>query len=167
MSALSVTDAELVVTAHGFERLCAELEALRTQQRPALTEQLTAARADRDADNPMVFDLLEEQAQVERRIGVLEAQIAAVRVATPAGDGTATIGSCVRVRHCGSGDVAEYDLVGSIESDVGNGRVSVEAPVGRALVGRRPGETTVVETPRGRVELEILAVEHVRMKEAA
>jgi transcription elongation factor GreA len=168
VSALSLaTDDELVVTAHGYERLCAELEALRTVQRAELTEQLRAARADGDSDNPILFDLLEEQAQLERRIGVLEAQVAAVRVATPAADGTAGIGSCVRVRHWGSGDVADYDLVGPIESDVGNGRVSVEAPVGRALVGRRRGETVVVETPRGRQELEILAVAPARAKEAA
>lgn len=160
MSALSAVtfDEELVVTAHGRERLCAELEELRTVQRAALTEQLRAARADRDPDNPTLFELLEEQAQLEWRISVLEGQVAAARVAAPAGDGAAGIGSRVRVRHCRTGDVGEYDLVGPIESDVLNGRVSVGAPVGRALVGRRRGETVSVETPRGRQELEILAV---------
>jgi transcription elongation factor GreA len=150
-------DEDLLVTAHGYERLCVELEALRTVQRTALAEQLGQARADGDPDNPALFDLLEEQAQLERRISLLEAQVGAARVAAPATNGRAGIGSCVRVRHQ-SGDVAEYHLVSSIESDVGNGRVSVAAPVGRALEGRRRGETVVVETPKGRQELEILAV---------
>jgi transcription elongation factor GreA len=157
LSELSVDD-ELVVTAHGYERLCAEFESLRTVRRAELAEQLRDARADGDDDNPALFDLLEELAQLERRISLLEAQVAAARVAAPAGDGTAAIGTCVRVRHCQSGDVADYDLVGPIEPDVGNGRVSVRAPVGRALVGRRRGDTVVVETPRGRQELEVLAV---------
>jgi transcription elongation factor GreA len=151
-------DDDLLVTADGYQQLCAELEALRTARRASLTEQLREAREDGDPDNPVLFDLLEELAQLEGRINLLEAQVAAARVVRPAGDGKAGIGSCVRVRHCDSGDVAEYHLVGLIESDVGNGRVSVAAPVGRALIGRLGGETVVVETPRGRQELDILAV---------
>ena len=149
---------DLLVTADGYGRLCAELEVLRTLSRAALTEQLREAREDGDPENPVLFDLLEEHARLEGRISLLEAQVAAAQVVRPAGNGAAAIGSCVRVRHCDSGDVAEYDLVGAIESDVGNGRVSVGAPVGRALLGRRGGETVVVETPRGPKQLEILAV---------
>jgi transcription elongation factor GreA len=126
--------------------------------RRALTEQLREAREDRDPDNPLLFDLLEEQAQLEGRIGLLESQVATAQVVGHAADGSAGIGSCVRVRHSGSGDVAEYELVGAIEPDVGDGRVSVGAPVGRALLGRLSGETVVVDTPRGATELEILAV---------
>ena len=88
----------------------------------------------------------------------------------PAPDGTAGIGSRVRVRHGDSGEVAEYELVGPIESDVGNGRVSVGAPVGRALVGRCRGATVAVETPRGTMQLEILSVgpaSRLTAKEAA
>jgi transcription elongation factor GreA len=149
---------DVLVTADGYKRLCAELEALRTVRRAALTEQLRQAHEDSDPDNPLLFDLLEEQAQLEGRISLLEAQVAAAQVVRHAADGSAGIGSCVRVRHCDSGDIAEYDLVGPIESDVGNGRVSVGAPVGRALVGRVSGDTVVVETPRGPKQLEILAV---------
>jgi transcription elongation factor GreA len=160
VSALSEVrvDDDLVVTAYGYEQLSAELEGLRTIDRPALSEQLRVLRADGDAESPALFELLEEQAQLERRIGLLEAQVDAARVVAPARDGNAAIGSRVRVRHSGSGEVADYDLVGSIEPDVGNGRVSISAPVGRALAGRRTGETVVVETPRDRQELEILAV---------
>ena len=157
MPALHVED-ELLVTALGYYRICAELEALRTVRRASLTERLREAREGGDSDDPVLFDLLEEQVQLEGRISLLEGQVAAAQVVRPANGGTAGIGSCVRVRHCDSGDVAEYDLVGPIESDVGNGRVSVGAPVSRALLGRHGGETVVVETPRGRQELEILAV---------
>lgn len=149
---------DVLVTADGYRRLCIELEALQTVRRAALTEQLREAREDSDPDNPVLFDLLEEQAQLEGRISLLEAQVAAAQVVRHAADGSAGIGSCVRVRHCDSGDVAEYDLVGPIESDVGNGRVSVGAPVGRALLGRVGGDTVVVDTPGGPKQLEILSV---------
>ena len=160
MSAFRAVDVdnELLVTARGYDRLCAELELLRTVRRAALTEQLREAREDGDPDNPVLFELLEEQAQLEGRITLLERQIAAVRVVAPARDGRAGIGSRVRVRHGDGGDVAEYELVGQVESDIANGRVSVAAPVGRALLGRLGGDSVAVETPRGRQELEILAV---------
>jgi transcription elongation factor GreA len=154
----TAVDDDLLVTAHGYDQLRAELEALRRVRRPALAQQLREARDDGDPDNPVLFDLVEEQEQLERRINLLEAHVAAARVARPAGDGAAGIGSCVRVRYCDSDEVAEYDLVGPIEPDVGNNRVSIGAPVGRALLGRRGGETVVVDAPRGRHELEILAV---------
>ena len=155
---LATTDDDVLVTAAGYAQLCAELEALRTLGRQEMTEHLRDAREDGDPDNPMLLDLLEEQAQLERRIALLEAHAAAARIVGPAADGTAGIGSCVRVRHGDSGEVAEYELVGPIESDVGNSRVSVGAPVGRALVGRRRGATVAVETPRGTMQLEILSV---------
>lgn len=154
-------DGDVVVTADGYRKLCAELETLRTVRRQELTEYVRDARADRDPDNPMLFDLLEEQAKLEGRINFLDAQVALARIAGPANDGTAGIGSCVRVRNCGNDDVAEYYLVGAVESDVSVGRVSVEAPVGRALLGRRGGETVSVETPLGTMRLERLSVSSI------
>jgi transcription elongation factor GreA len=169
MSAFPATT-DVLVTAAGYAQLCAELEALRTVRRQQMSEQLRDVRQDGDPDNPMLFDLLEEQAQLERRIALLDAAAAAAHIVGSAADGTAGIGSCVRVRHRDSGEVAEYELVGPIESDVGNGRVSVGSPVGRALVGRRDGATVSVETPRGTMELEVLSVgrlEQHTAKEAA
>jgi transcription elongation factor GreA len=60
-----------------------------------------------------------------------------------------------------AGEFAEYELVGVIEPNVGNGRVSVAAPVGRALFGRKAGETVEVKAPKGRIALEILSVQSV------
>jgi hypothetical protein len=71
---------ELLVTARGYEDLRAELEALQGDRRREMTERLHEARAGGDlADNAALYDLLEEQAQLERRIAVLNAQLAAVR----------------------------------------------------------------------------------------
>ena len=140
MNAIPVADVaqDVLVTADGFERLYAELETLRTVRRAALAEQLREAREQGDADSPVLFDLLEEQAQLEGRISLLGAQLAAAQIVGPAGDGAAAIGTCVRVRHRDSGEVAEYDLVGSIEPGIGNGRVSVGAGWSRAAwTGRR------------------------------
>ena len=155
----SASEEVLVVTAAGYEQLCAHLETLRTDARREMSENLREAREDGNlAVNPALFELLEDQAQLERRIAILERQLAAAQIVTPAANGHAEIGSCVRVRDLAVGEITEYELVGLIESDVGNGRVSVGAPVGRALVGRAAGEVVEVETPRGTLAYEILSV---------
>jgi transcription elongation factor GreA len=149
---------DLLVTSEGFAQLHSELEELRND-RGVLSARVERARADGDlADNPALYAALEEQAQLERRIAALEEQLAGARIAEPPVDGTAGVGSWIRVRDEASGETAHYELVGAIETDVGNGRVSVDAPVGRALAGRRRGDIVEVATPRGLVRLELLDV---------
>jgi transcription elongation factor GreA len=128
---------DMQVTAAGYERLQSELATLRTDGRREMGERLREARKDGDlANNPTVFDLLEEQAELERRIAVLEGHAASAQVVDPTANGMAGIGSVVGVRHLDTGEMAQYELVGSIDPDVGNGRVSVSAPVGgRSSVG--------------------------------
>ncbi|MGH3023108.1 MAG: GreA/GreB family elongation factor [Gaiellaceae bacterium] len=147
------------VTADGYERLRSELERLRGDGRRRVSERLREAREDGHlADNPALYDLLVEQARLERRIATLEAQVAAAQVVAPPDNGIAGIGASVRVRDVAADEVAEYELVGEIEPGVANGRVSVGAPVGSALLGRRAGERVEVETPRGRLSLQVLGV---------
>jgi transcription elongation factor GreA len=159
-----------LITAGGLARLQHELEELRDVGRHELAERFRAARNDGDlAENPALIDLLEEHGQLERRIVVLESQIVSARVVIPTRDGVAGIGTSVRVRDTATGEVTEHELVGAVEADVGNGRVSLAAPVGRALHGRRKGDVVEVETPRGTVALEVLAVriEHAAARKAA
>ena len=158
MTTAPAATAEVLITAAGYEQLRSELDHLRTVRRAEIAERLREARDDGDPDNPALYELLEGQTQLEQRIAVLTAQVAAARVVEPAADGSAGIGSLVRVRHGDSGEVVEYELVGRIEADVENGRFSVEAPVGRALVGARRGDAVAVETPRGPLQLEVLGV---------
>jgi transcription elongation factor GreA len=152
------TDETLLISADGFAQRCRELEELRTEARSALAERLREARQDGHLDdNPALYDLFEEHVQLERRIASLEAQLAVAEIVAPAGDGLAGIGSIVCVRD-DTGTTGEYELVGPLESDIRNGRVSIEAPVGRALVGRSAGEVVEAETPRGALAIEILQV---------
>jgi transcription elongation factor GreA len=159
----------VLMTAAGYEQLRSELEALSVDGRRQMSGRLREAREDGHlADNPALYDLLVEQAQLERRITTLEEQLAAAEIVVPAADGIVGIGTGVRVRDLATGEVAAYELVGETESDAGNGRVSVGAPIGRALAGRGVGETVDVETPRGTLAYEILSVQRlVRQTPAA
>jgi transcription elongation factor GreA len=73
----------------------------------------------------------------------------------------------VLVRHLDNGDIAEYELVGTIEPGVGARRVSVRAPVGRALLGHRAGALVEVTAPGGTLALEVLSVRHRPLIEEA
>jgi transcription elongation factor GreA len=153
-------DQALFVTADGYEQLRSELERLCTTGRADMSERLREAREDGHlANNPALYDLLEEQVQLEQRIAIFEGRLAAAEIVVPATDGAASIGSFVCVRDQQTGDVAEYELVGPIESDIGNGRVSVDAPVGRALVRQGAGTVVDVEAPSGTLGLKILSVQ--------
>jgi transcription elongation factor GreA len=158
MSAIPAADA-LLVTAEGYDRLRSELESLRSEGRRAMSERVREARADGPIeDNPMLFELLEEQALLERRIATLEAQLGSARVAEPNGDGAIGIGSSVRLRDLETTELVEYELVGAIEGNGDEGRVSVEAPVGRALLGATAGDIVRVASPRGELRLEVMSV---------
>ena len=151
-------DDGLLISAEGYEQRCRELDAMRKEWRRELRERLHEARQDGGlADNPALQDLLDEQALLERRIALLEAQLAVARIVEPAADGSAGIGSIVRVRD-GEGETFELELVGPLESDVSNGRVSIDTPVGQALMGQRAGTRVEARTPRGPLALDVVAV---------
>ncbi len=159
MGAQATDQERMLITAEGYEQRCRELDRLRADERRRVSGLLRDARRDGALeDNPALVDLLDEQEQLERRIAILEAQLAVAEIATPPSDGRAAIGSVVRVRDVATGEVFEHRLVGSIEGDAANGRVSIAAPIGRALVGRQRGARVEVATPRGALTLEVLKV---------
>lgn len=160
----------LLITAEGYDRLCSRLETLRTEGREAMSERVREARADGHLeDNPALIHVLEEQAQLERRIATLEARLSAARIAEPSEDGSAGIGSCVQARDLDASELVEYELVGAIEGNVNQGRVSIDAPVGRALLGTVAGDIVTVACPRGEIRYEVIAVSGAqrRAREAA
>ena len=147
-----------LITREGYERLRDEIEKLR-DTRPEMIERLREARDDGDSGRqPGALRGAGEQAQLEQRIAQLEVQLATARIVQPNGDGRAGIGTSVRLRDLETNEVVEYELVGGIETNLGNGRVSVDAPVGQALVGAGEGQLVDVATPRGTVQLEVLEV---------
>jgi transcription elongation factor GreA len=149
-----------LMTQDGYDRLRRELESLTTSTRWDVAERLRVARDDGGdpAENGELMDALEAQGLLEQRISQLQARLAAARVVAAAADGTAGIGTRVRLRSRTAG-IVEYELVGVGEADAGRGRISIDSPVGKAIVGRRAGETVEVETPRRVRRLKLLAVE--------
>jgi transcription elongation factor GreA len=152
---------ELLITPDGLADLVHELRHLDGSGREAIAARLREAMAT-DANVPANGDhqdALEDLAALERRIATLRARIQSARVVEPDRSSDALeVGERVVVREPGTGATAEYELVGALEADPLARRVSILSPLGRALLGKRPGETAVVDAPRGRLHYEIVSI---------
>jgi transcription elongation factor GreA len=148
------------ITRAGYERLKAELDHLVNVRRRQLAEDLREAREDggEPGENTAVSAALDVQAAVERRIDELEALLADVEIVEPPEDGVAGIGQRVTLRMAPGAAPVEYELVGPMEADPAERRISIASPVGRSLVGHRAGDKVEVEVPAGRRTVEIVAV---------
>jgi transcription elongation factor GreA len=153
---------ESVITRHGLTRLNDELERLTTEGRSAASSRLAEAAArgaDRLADADYL-DAIEDRADLERRIAVLELRLRSAEVVEPLpGNGRADVGEWLQLRELASGELLEIQLVGRFEADASAGRISVVSPLGRAVVGACAGEVVEVDAPMGRARYEVLAIE--------
>ena len=148
------------VTKEGLERLTAELQELKTVKLPQITEAVAEARSHGDLRENAAYDAARhDQMMTNRRIDELESMLRRAEVVdeSSAKPGVVGIGSKVTVDF--DGDEEIYTIVGAIEAKPTEGMISTESPIGRALVGKRAGQTTNVSTPGGLTPVKILRVE--------
>ncbi len=150
------------LTKDTFERLQAELEDLRTRGRIEIAKAIEAARALGDlSENGDYHAAKDSQGKMEARIRQLEAMLKEPEIidGSVGADGEVTAGVVVSLKYVGDEDVERY-LIGSIEERrEGVSVISPDAPLGRALMGRREGEKVAYETPTGAtLEVEIVKV---------
>lgn len=147
----------VLLTPEGLERLKIELEQARTRRVEAADRLREAAQPGDIEDNPEYEQAKEEVGRLDDRIYELEGMIARARLIEGRHGSVAEPGSTIEVED-DEGERTTYHLVGGIESDPGTGRISVDSPVGRALVGKRKGDAVSVSVPAGTIALKILEV---------
>jgi transcription elongation factor GreA len=152
---------EIVLTPDGLVELERELAELRGTQ-TEVSERLSLAtqRAGDAGEITEYLDAQRDEEMIERRIDLLEERLAVATVLDPATvpAGEAVIGSWAEVEDLDTGGTSRFELVSSPESNPSAGRLSVESPVGRAILGHSPGETVDVLTPRGHRHLKLRSV---------
>ncbi len=157
-----MTSQATLLTREGRLQLEHELDDLLRHRRPELRERLREAFEAAHGNTAELGEyqhLVLEQARLERRIAELQRLLAAAEVAEAAPAGLmAELGSTVVVRNEG-GEEQRYTLVGAAEAAPRRGRISIESPVGRALLGHRPGDVVEVVTPGGRRRLQLLSMD--------
>ena len=143
---------EVLLTPEGYEKLTQELEILRTDRRREVADRIRVAREFGEiAENAEYDDAKNEQAMLEHKIAQLEERLLNARVidTTDVDTSVVSIGSVVRLRDVDAKETIEYHIVGSAEANPAERRLSNESPVGRAILGRKKGETVEVQTPKG------------------
>ncbi|MBI4509972.1 MAG: transcription elongation factor GreA [Deltaproteobacteria bacterium] len=154
------------MTPRGQQRLKEELKRLKEIERPAVIKAIEEARGHGDLSENAEYDAAKErQSFIEGRIRDIESKLALANVIDPAkltGD-KVVFGATVTISDSESGEEQTYMIVGEDEADIKNGRISITAPVARALIGREVGDLVKVKTPKGIREMEVA---RVRFEEA-
>ena len=153
------------LTLQGAQRLRAELEELKSVKRPAVINAIAEARAHGDLkENAEYHAAREQQGFIEGRIQELEFVLShcqLIDVATLNAGSRVVFGATVDLEDCESGDRVTYQIVGDLESDLKQRRISISSPISRALIGKHEGDTITIEAPGGSREYDIIGVRYV------
>ncbi len=154
---------QVPVTKIGFERLSAELHDFKSVRRPEVIESIAVAREHGDLkENAEYHAAKEQQSFIEGRIQELEFVLGRAQVIDPTtlnGD-TVKFGATVTIVDEDTDEETTYQIVGDYESDMDNGKLSISAPVARALISKTEGDSVTVRTPKGARNYEIIKVEY-------
>lgn len=155
---------QIPVTKAGFEKLSEELKNLIKVKRPEIIQAIATAREHGDlSENAEYHAAKEQQSFIEGRIQELEAVTGRAQVIDPttlSGE-TVKFGATVTIVDEETDEEETYQIVGDYESDMENGKLSISAPVARALIGKSEGDSVSVKTPKGTRDYEILKVAFV------
>ncbi len=152
---------QTVITDEGLKKLEQELEFLKTVKRKEVAEKIKVALSFGDlSENSEYDEAKNDQAILEGRIAEIENQLKNVRVLDESELTTEKvhIGSKVEIKDLEDGEVSEYRIVGSTESDPMKGLISDESPVGKGLLDHKVGDVVEIEIPAGVVKYEVLTI---------
>lgn len=153
------------MTSTGAKQLEAELQNLKTVQRPNIIKAIAEARAHGDLrENAEYQAAKEQQSFIEGRIAEIESKLSQAQiidVANISNDGKVVFGATVHLLNIQTDETVRYQIVGDDEADIKLGKVSVSSPIARALIGKHEGDEVQVKTPAGVVEYEISQVEYI------
>ena len=152
------------LTKDGLEKLKNELEKLKNIERPKIVEAISEARSHGDLkENAEYHAAKEQQGLLEQKIAEIEATLAncqIIDVKEIPYTGRVVFGSTVEVYDVSNDAEISYQIVGNLESDPANGKISIDTPIAKSLIGKSEGDEVAVETPSGKISLEIVLVKH-------
>jgi transcription elongation factor GreA len=153
------------LTATGAIKLREELQRMKSEDRPRIINAIAEARAHGDLkENAEYHAAKEQQSFIEGRIADIESQLSnaqIIDVTTLNASGRVVFGTTVDLVDEESGDQVTYQIVGDLEADIKQGKISVSSPIARALIGKEEGDVAVVKAPAGDRHYEIMAVRYI------
>ncbi len=156
-----MVEKDIFFTREGLEKIENEIEYLKTVRRKEVSERIKVALGYGDlSENAEYDEAKNEQAQVEERIAKLELMVRNARIIDEDSltDDVVNIGSTVKVKDLEDDEEDEFVIVGSVESDPLEGKISNESPVGSKLIGLKVGDVAEVEVPDGIIKYEVIGI---------
>ena len=148
-------------TEEGLKKLRAELDKLRDIERPKASQAIAEARDKGDLSENAEYDAAKEaQGMLEMQIAKLENTLANARIINESELDTSKVLvlSTVEVKNKANGTQMEYTLVAQSEADLKSGKISVDSPIGKGLLGKKVGDIATITVPNGSIELEIVSI---------
>ena len=152
---------KIPITKAGYQNLKEELTRLKSVERPENIKAIEVARSHGDLSENSEFDAAKDkQSFLEGRIGELGYKLANADVIDPAKvpKDVVRFGSNVVVENVDSEEEFEYQVVGPDEADIDKGKISVSSPLGKALLGKKPGDEAVIQAPGGKRTYEVIDI---------
>jgi len=154
--------ATIPITKIGAEKLKAELHQLKTVDRPWVINAISEARAQGDLSENAEYEAAKDrQGFVEGRIQEIEGKLSVAQIIDPSemdAGGKVVFGSTIELEDEESGNKVTYQIVGEDEADIKQGRVNINSPIARALIGKDEGDSVEFQAPGGLKRYEIIAV---------
>ena len=150
---------DILLTSEGFLELEEELNNLKNVRRPSVIEAIKDARAQGDLSENADYDAARnEQAEVEGRIKQIEFMLANAQIIEKSSNHTVDLGSTVTISYVDDDEEEVYSIVGRMEADPFENKISNESPIGKAIIGKKEGDTINVESPTGSYQIKIVKV---------
>ena len=153
--------ADFYLTQEGYQKLVDELEHLKNVRRREISKEIEKARAYGDLkENAEYAAAKEAQALTEQRIGELEFRLSRAKIIENENipHGEVLIGAKVKLLDLDTKDEFEYTLVAEMESDYNQGKIAINSPVGKGLVGHKVNEEVAIAIPAGTLRYKIIAI---------
>jgi transcription elongation factor GreA len=153
------------MTKRGAELLRAELQQLKTKERPAIVNAIAEARAQGDISENAEYEAAKDrQGFIEGRIAEVESMISSAQIIDPTtldAEGRVVFGATVELEDEESKAKVTYQIVGEDEADLKQGLISISSPIARALIGKYAGDSAEVQAPSGARHYEIVDVKYL------
>ena len=150
---------EFLLTSEGFLDLETELNNLKNNDRPRIIEAIKEARAQGDLSENADYDAArDEQAKIEARIQELEYMLEHAKIIEKKSGDIVSVGTTVTVKYVDDDEEEVYSIVGSMEADPFENKISNESPIGKAKKNKKVGDTISVESPNGAYDIKIVSI---------
>lgn len=149
----------ITITQTGFEELTQELNDLQTVAMPKIIARIANAREQGDlSENADYHSARDERDILQARINEIEEILLKAKVTVVKATGVVSLGSVVTLEVVGKGKEITYQMSGEYESNPAEGKISIESPVGKALLSKKKGDSVEVTTPAGKITYKILKI---------